>query len=181
MFSTDSIRTSNTTEPRKERTTMRTVRRMLLPAVAVAIAMVSVPSGTLGSGATRAFADYGPSAQYQVELSANAPGQHGGGIWIWTELSPAYPGATWGTGDYSGADCGHGGAGAVSDKGEDTWRLVGGNLVISNIVLNGLEGFNATMTVPATYGHYTGTLGSFISLPAFIPPFIGTSQLQVAP
>jgi hypothetical protein len=52
--------------------------------------------------------------------------------------------------------------------------------VISGIVLNGLGGFQATVTVPAAYGHYTGTIGSFITLPAFIPN-IGNSQLQVAP
>jgi hypothetical protein len=35
--------------------------------------------------------------------------------------------------------------------------------------------------VPAAYGHYTGTLGSYLTLPPFIPTFIGFSQLQVAP
>lgn len=53
--------------------------------------------------------------------------------------------------------------------------------MISGIVLNGLGGFPATVTVPAAYGHYTGTVGSFITLPPFIPPTIGNSQLQVAP
>jgi len=35
--------------------------------------------------------------------------------------------------------------------------------------------------VPAAFGHYAGTIGSFIILPPFIPPLIGSSQLQVAP
>ena len=53
--------------------------------------------------------------------------------------------------------------------------------MISDVVLNGLGGFPATVTVPAAFGHYTGTIGSFITLPPFIPPTIGRSQLQVAP
>jgi hypothetical protein len=62
-----------------------------------------------------------------------------------------------------------------------TWTTVGSNVVISGVVLNGLGGFPATVTVPAAFGHYTGTIGSFITLPPFIPPTIGFSQLQVAP
>jgi hypothetical protein len=53
--------------------------------------------------------------------------------------------------------------------------------VIPNVVLNGLGGFPATVTVPDTLGHYTGTVGSFITLPPFIPVGAGNSQLQVAP
>jgi hypothetical protein len=44
-----------------------------------------------------------------------------------------------------------------------------------------LEGFPTTITVPDSYGHYTGTVGSFLTLPPFIPASIGNSQLQVAP
>lgn len=54
-------------------------------------------------------------------------------------------------------------------------------MFVGGIVLNGLGGRPATVMVPAAYGHYTGTVGSFITLPPFIPPFIGNSQLQVAP
>jgi len=46
-------------------------------------------------------------------------------------------------------------------------------------LLNGLGGFPATVTVPGALGHYRGTVGSFISLPPFIPA--SASQLQVAP
>ena len=121
---------------------------------------------------------YEPGAIYQVELSANIPGVQGGGLWLWIGLRPD------GGGDYSGSDCGHGGAGAASDKGDVTWHYSGANnawIVIDGVVLNGLDGFQTTITVPSKYGHYTGTLGSYITLPSFIPGFLGFSQLQVAP
>jgi len=115
---------------------------------------------------------------YNIELSANIPGVQGGGIWLWIGLDPD------GQGDYSGADCGHGGLGAAADKGDVTWHYVGANnesIVINGLVLVGLDGFVTTITVPSKTGHYTGTLGTFLTLPGFIPPFIGFSQLQVAP
>jgi hypothetical protein len=122
-----------------------------------------------------ASADYGPGADYQVELSANAPGPSGGGVWLWYALNSD------GTGDYHGSDCGHGGEGAASDAGDVTWHRVGYQIEIDGTVLAGLGNYPATVTVPATYGHYTGTLGTYISLPPFIPSGIGFSQLQVAP
>jgi hypothetical protein len=135
----------------------------------------------LAGGVTLATAGpaaaYGPHQVYQVELSANIPGTGGGGVWLWLGLSSD------GTGDYHGADCGHGpGGGAASDGGDDvTWTTVGNQVVISGVILNGLGGFPATVKVPAATGHYTGTIGSFITLPPFIPPNVGFSQLQVAP
>jgi hypothetical protein len=39
----------------------------------------------------------------------------------------------------------------------------------------------ATVTVPAAFGHYTGTMGSFITVPPLIPANVGFSQRQVAP
>ena len=121
---------------------------------------------------------YEPGSIYQIELSANIPGVQGGGLWLWIGLHPD------GNGDYAGADCGHGGAGAASDKGDATWHYAGVHnewVVIDGVILNGLDGFATTITVPAKYGHYTGTLGTYLTLPGFIPPFIGFSQLQVAP
>jgi hypothetical protein len=121
---------------------------------------------------------YDAHSIYQVELSANIPGVEGGGVWLWIGLNPS------GEADYSGSDCGHGGAGAASDKGDATWHYAGANnewLVIEGVVLNGLDGFVTTITVPSKYGHYTGTLGTYLTLPSFIPPFIGFTQLQVAP
>ena len=128
-----------------------------------------------GATSATALADYGSGAQYQIELSANISGKSGGGAWLWISLNSD------GTGDYSGADCGHGGAGAASDKGDVTWTMSGGSVVISGVVLNGLGGFPTTVTVPASYGHYTGTVGTFLTVPSFIPSFVGNSQLQVAP
>ncbi|HET6916440.1 MAG TPA: hypothetical protein VFH56_10175 [Acidimicrobiales bacterium] len=77
-----------------------------------------------------------------------------------------------GTGDYHGSDCGHG-IGAVADAGDVTWHQTGNNIEIDGTVLAGLGNFPATVTVPAAYGHYTGTLGSYITLPGFIPPQMG--------
>jgi hypothetical protein len=149
--------------------------------VAAAAAATLVGGAAVAAAAGPASADYGKGAVYQVELSANASGPQGGGVWLWFGLNSD------GTGDYKGSDCGHGGAGAAHDGGDVTWSIVGKQVVISGVVLNGLPspngtpGFPATVTVPAAYGHYTGTLGSFITLPPFIPANIGTSQLQVAP
>jgi hypothetical protein len=50
-------------------------------------------------------------------------------------------------------------------------------VTISGVVLNGLGGFPTTITVPAGYGHYSGTLGSFLTLSAFIRPSTGFTQL----
>lgn len=140
----------------------------------------------IAAAPTMALADYGPTAVYQIELSANLNGQSakilggsGGGVWLWIELNSNH------TGDYKGADCGHngGGAGAASDTGNVTWQDSGGMLTINGVILNGLGGFPSTVTVPDTFGHYTGTVGTFLTLP--FPPFItsslGTSQAQVAP
>ena len=122
---------------------------------------------------------YGSGATYEIELSANISGSQGGGVWLWIALYPNWQG------DYSGADCGHGPAGgAASDKGDVTWQYTGVNnqwVVINGVSLNGLGGFPTTITVPAQTGHYTGTIGTYLTLPSFIPPSIGTSQLQVAP
>ena len=137
----------------------------------------SQPGQTAGLNQSNTAQGYGGAGIYNIELSANIPGVQGGGIWLWIGLHAD------GTADYSGADCGHGGAGAANDKGDGTWHYAGTNnesIVINGIVLAGLDGFVATMTVPSKYGHYTGTLGSFITLPSFIPGFIGFSQLQVA-
>jgi hypothetical protein len=125
--------------------------------------------------AATASADYGRGTVYNVELSANAAGPQGGGVWLWIALNSD------GTGDYAGSDCGHGGAGAASDQGDVTWSTDGVTLTINGVVLNGLGGFPTVITVPAAFGHYTGTIGSFLTLPGFIPPFIGKTLLQVAP
>lgn len=145
------------------------------PRIVVAAAATALVAGGTLAAAGPAWADYGQGGVYQIELSANIPSPQGGGAWLWIELNQN------GTGDYQGSDCGHGGLGAVADSGDVTWSVSSGEVVISGVVLNGLGGFPTTVTVPAAYGHYTGTIGSFITLPPFIPPGIGTAQLQVAP
>jgi hypothetical protein len=138
----------------------------------------SAQTSTLNQLSSASTHGYDAGAIYQVELSANIPGVQGGGLWLWIGLDAN------GEGDYSGSDCGHGGEGAASDKGDVTWHYAGTNnewVVIDGVILNGLDGFPTTITVPAKYGHYTGTLGTYLTLPGFIPPFIGFSQLQVAP
>lgn len=128
-----------------------------------------------GLGVAAPASAYGNTAVFQIELSANISGHDGGGAWLWIELDSNY------TGDYKGSDCGHAGQGAAANSGEVTWWDDGTNLTIKGVVLNGLGGFPTTITVPDTYGHYTGTVGSFLTLPGFIPSDIGNSQLQVAP
>jgi hypothetical protein len=145
------------------------VRKALIAFTAIGTVVTGLVLGTAGPAAA-----YGAGAQYQVELTANASGPHGGGVWLWIELDGN------GTGDYTGSDCGHG-SGAVADMGDVTWWSSGGWITIQGVVLNGLEGFPTTITVPATYGHYSGTIGSFLTLPPFIPGNIGKAQLQVAP
>jgi hypothetical protein len=142
--------------------------------VAAAAASVMLTGGMM-AGAAPAMADYGPTAVYQVMLSTNVPGNQGGGVWLWLELSSDH------SVDYQGADCGHGGVGAVHDGGATTWGWSGSHIVIPNVILNGLGGFRATVTTPGTTGHWSGTLGSFITLPPFLPAGAGFSQLTVAP
>ena len=154
---------------------MKTPRINVKSRIAAAAAAAALVGGVAVAAAGPASAGYGQGAVYQVELSANASGPQGGGVWLWFGLNSD------GTGDYQGSDCGHGGVGAAHDGGDVTWHVSGGQVVITGVILNGLGGFPATVTVPAAYGHYTGTLGSYITLPPFIPGFIGTSQLQVAP
>jgi hypothetical protein len=150
---------------RKTRATARLeIAAGLILALAAAAGIVAADSP--------AWADYGRGAAYQVELSANVGGRQGGGVWLWIELNRD------GTGDYQGSDCGHGGQGAAHDSGDVTWRIASSQVVIDDVVLNGLGGFAATVTVPAAYGHYTGTVGSYITLPPFIPPTAGNSQLS---
>lgn len=149
---------------------MRISRKAAAAAAAVALA------GGMVAAAAPASADYGPTAIYQIELSANISGRQGGGVWLWFELSSNN------SVDYHGADCGHGGQGAASDGGTTQWHYTTSGIEIDNVILNGLGGFPATVTTPsATYGHYTGTVGGFITLPPFVPPNLGSSQLQIAP
>ena len=147
------------------------LRSQLAAAGAVVTLAGGVTLATVGPAAA-----YGPQQVYQVEWSANIPGPTGGGAWLWFGLSSDH------TGDYHGSDCGHANGPAASNGGKVTWKLInnGKTVEINGVVLNGL-GFAPTVTVPAAFGHYTGTIGSFTTVPPFIDPSAGFSQLQVAP
>jgi hypothetical protein len=157
-----------------------------------ALAVAALAGASLIITAGIASADYGPGAVYQIELSADdnvtEHGQ-GGGIWLWIALYPD------GTGDYSGSDCisqggRYGFHGAYGDQGNVTWTYAnnGTRIVISGVLIEGWAaiGFdpNLTITVPSLYGHYAGSLGTFLTLMPGNPPVDpsgGMSQLQVAP
>jgi hypothetical protein len=147
------------------------------------VCLVLVVAAAVLVSATSASADYGKGAIYQIELSVNTPGADGGGVWLWIALKPDF------TGDYAGSDCGHGGAGTASDKGDVTWHYSGDSVVIDGVALNALPNavfpvfipppYMTTITVPRAYGHYTGNDHAFMTFPSFIP-VAGFSQLQVA-
>jgi len=152
--------------------------------LAVTVAAGGLSAALLVSAAGPASADYGRGAVYQIELSMNSSGPQGGGVWLWITLNSSY------TGDYAGSDCGHGGAGTASDKGDVTWHYDGTNVVIEGVELNALPvsvfptfippPYHTTITVPRAYGHYTGNDHAYLTLPSFLPVG-GFSQLQVAP
>jgi hypothetical protein len=153
-----------TTRPRP----LRWLGRITLAgALAAPALLIAAPS---------AFADYGPGAPYQIEISDNAPGGvPGNGAWLWIELNPG------GTGDYAGAICIHTGpAGlnaAESDTGDVTWSDTAGTLTITGITVIG-HTVPLTITVPDNYGHYTEPSASVMT-PNLITG--GTAQIQVAP
>jgi hypothetical protein len=152
--------------------------------VALALGGAAALAGGLALvGAGPALADYGNTAQYQIEISANLPGNLGGGIWLWIELSNN------GSGTYSGSDCGRGAPGASSDGGTVTWSPSGGTLTIDDVTLNGLAGIPGfdnvvTVDVPAPYGHHAYDFATvFPSVASFlgVPSGAGFAQVQVAP
>jgi hypothetical protein len=143
-----------------------------------------------------------------LPVGSRGGGPQGGGTWLWFALYPD------GTADYAGSDC-LGGIGSFSDKGDATWVYSGNSIVISNVVINGFKFFSnllgcpgtcvppapgqpdqvyfcytsSTIIVPAAYGHYSGTVGTFEPPPKIlvncvevdgIDPNGGTSQVQVA-
>jgi hypothetical protein len=147
------------------------------------VLLVAVAAACAAAFSAAASADYGPGAYRQIELSANAGGPQGGGVWLWIALYPDH------TADYAGSDCGHG-LGGFSDKGDATWQQTGDTIVISGVVLNGLptnppvdfSPWHTTITVPAKTGHYSASgVGAYLTLPSFIPADEGFTQLQVAP
>lgn len=148
----------------------------LVLTLAIVAALSALPAGS-------AAADYGRGAVYQVEISSNVPGPHGGGVWLWIELDAD------GGGDYAGSDCGRGAAEhAVADRGEvGSWSVSGGVLTISGVTLNGFGGLPVTITVPlpaSGYGHVsTDVISIFPDLATVLglPAGVGFSQVEVAP
>jgi hypothetical protein len=166
---------------RKENTVFNGISRLGIIKRSLLLVLPLAAAAFVWTGS--ASADYGSGAIYQIELSTNSSGPQGGGIWLWIGLNAD------GTGDYAGSDCGHGGAGTASDKGDVTWHYAGDNVVIEGVALNALPNsivpfvpppYHTTITVPKAYGHYTGNDHAFLTLPSFLPVG-GFSQLQVAP
>jgi hypothetical protein len=138
-------------------------------------------AGVIASAGPAAADGYGPTAVFQVEISANihalAGNGSGGGIWFWAALSSDH------SADYQEADCVHNvpGApnGAVHNSTDTaTWTDNGGTLTISG-VQTALGPVN--ITVPDTTGHYVYPNSSFP--PLFGPALFSAlpAQVQVAP
>jgi len=156
---------------------------------AVLLVAAALAGGILVRTSGTAHADYGPGAQYQIEISDNCVGPgscipgvvKGFGIWFWAALYPD------GTGDYQAADCGHfgpgnkpGDSGAAHDSGDVTWSYSNGG---TTITIEGAEIFGnlvpMTIVIPAPFGHYVMPTAQVITVTGF-PPLPGTAQIQVA-
>ena len=127
--------------------------------------------------ASPALADYGASAQFQVEMSANdVGGVPGHGLWLWMELDQD------GTVSYSGSICVHNGSDGINRatpvNGDTTWTDNGTELVVPmQITLRTGVVLHLTITVPDAVGHYSGPTSEFLA-----PNVIGgDAQVQVAP
>ena len=148
----------------------RPLALVAVTAIIACIAAVAAPSSR---------ADYGSSALYQIELSANNVGVVAGtgkGLWLWIELNSG------GGGDFAGAGCKHNGSGgangATPQSGDVTsWSDDGTNLVINLVLKIGGVPKPITFTVPDSFGHYSGPTDSYLSP----DPFGGDTQLTVAP
>lgn len=153
---------------------MRYVKRLSAAAGAGCLAAALV-----GTAATPALADYGPGAQFQVEISANnVGGVPGDGVWLWIALNRD------GSGDYAGADCIHSGPGgpngAGHQQGDVDWtdNTTTGQLTITGVKLVDAQ-FPVTIVVPDRYGHYV--LASDDVIQDFALGSIGgNAQVQVA-
>lgn len=172
---------------------------------AAVIAGGGLTAGALAVTAGTAAADYGPSAAYQVEISANTAQ---GSFWIWAELDPSSGVPTSGSsGDYQETDCIHLGGGHFNTQGQAldaaahdsgsvaSWSVGDGTLTMTGVqIIGGLETATIsipTSTAPGGYGHTNGMTLTVTSsvLPdpasAGLPP-VGASipfpsQNQIAP
>jgi hypothetical protein len=153
------------------------------------VATAALGLATLAASATPAAADYGSGVKYQVTISANLPGRNGGGLWLWFALTPSASGAKFGTADYAGADCGHGGVGAISDKGDSLPYTDDGTSLVLGTAQDPISTGLGPMiiSVPDTYGHTSTVTFQLLNPPPGFPPAIPlplpgwSSQVQVAP
>ena len=157
-------------------------RRKLVRLAAALVACGGLGVAGLITSAGPAAADgYGPTAEFQVEISANVHALvgngSGGGIWVWAALGSDK------TVDYQETDCVHNFPGATNgavhnSSGTATWTDNGVTLTISG-VQTALGPVN--ITVPDTIGHYVYPTNSFP--PLFGPTLFSAlpAQVQVAP
>jgi hypothetical protein len=163
------------------------MRRALL-LVGVTAALV-VAAGILGTGKALAYG-HADQPLAQVEVSANCdnpsfwlctPAGVGGtgGIWYWVELDAN------GTGDLSGADCGHtvggGGAGAGSIKGTASWTYTSLEAAPAGAIFFGSFDPNdqyyavtitdgSTWLIPVSTGHYSAKLTNGVQVQITFAP-----------
>ena len=165
--------------------------RTLSKVVAVLGLSFGLAAGVLVATASAAFADYGPGASYQIEISANThslasiipiakANGSGGGFWFWAALTPTS--SSGGTVDYEEDDCIHNAGiapnGDTHNAGNTTYTVSGDTLIIDN-VLTGAGPVD--ITVPSSAGHYVypdNSLGPLFggSILSALP-----AQVQVAP
>ena len=153
------------------------------------IASAALAAGGVGAAvlfglAGPAAADYGPTAQHQVEISAaitpnlGGPGS-GGGIWLWIELDGSSP-TSGGTGTFHGADCLHnllGMTSSTSVSGTVTWTDSSGTIMITGYKLGNM--IPVGIDVPLS-GHETVSL-STVFPDSLVAGFSGTANVVVAP
>jgi hypothetical protein len=155
---------------------MKRSRIVLLLGVCLAAALYFGISST-------AHAGYGSPTAYQVEISANPPGE---GLWFWSALDTGGGG-----GDYQETDCVHvpGLHAAAHDAGEvhDWWIDTATNtLHIDGVLLvGGAETANLVVPLPAGggFGHVSGSIEvdfAGVGIPIITGTF-GNAQIQIAP
>lgn len=153
-----------------------------------ALAAVLTTGGGLLATAAPAWADYGPGATYQVEISANgnnlsafggkADGS-GGGFWFWAALTPTSSSA--GTADYQESDCVHNFGlpnGDSHNAGTANYTIAGDTITIGPL-MTGLGPLD--VTVPSTYGHSTTAPFSGSPAAGLLDLALTNVQVQVAP
>ncbi|HET9080828.1 MAG TPA: hypothetical protein VFO01_09990 [Trebonia sp.] len=121
-----------------------------------------------------------------MEISANTNHPSEGSFWMWTELTPGAPGASYGTGDYQETDCIHQGAnganGSAHDSGTLSWSIANGVLTLTGVsIIGGVE--TAAISLPTTsapggYGHTSG-MTLEVTAPDPSPPGLPPSGIPI--